>query len=222
MKIVSLIPARGGSKGIPRKNIKLLSGKPLISYIIKSSTSSKYIDETYVSTDDVKIAKISKKNGATIVKRPLKYALDNSSSESVLLHFAKKINFDILVFLQCTSPLTATKDIDGAIEFFLKNSYNSVLSVCEDRGGFLCGGFLWYEDGKPVNYDYKNRPRRQDMKKTFRENGAIYIISKNNLLKYKNRLCKKVGLYVMPGRRSFEIDEPQDFKLLNKILPILK
>jgi CMP-N,N'-diacetyllegionaminic acid synthase len=217
-KIVAIIPARGGSKGIPGKNIKLLNGKPLISYAINAAKDSKYINEVYVSTDDDEIAKISSKFGAKILKRPAEFATDTASSESVLLHFAENVDFDILVFLQCTSPLTITQDIDGALELFLSKRYDSVLSVCEDHGGFLCGGFTWDEDGKSVNYDYAKRPRRQDIKKTYRENGAIYIMAKNGLLKYKNRLYGKVGLYKMPRQRSFEIDEKGDFELLEKFM----
>ena len=217
MKAVSLIPARGGSKGIPRKNIKNLNGKPLISYVINSSLMSKYIEETYVSTEDEEIAGISKDFGAKIINRPSNLATDSASSEEVLLHFAEKIDFDVLVFLQCTSPLTKEVDIDGALDLFFTKKYDSVLSVCQDNGGFLCGGFLWDESGKSYNYDYKNRPRRQDMKKLYRENGAIYVIDRENLLKSKSRLTGKIGLYEMPRERSFEIDEPEDFELLNKI-----
>jgi len=217
MKVVSLIPARGGSKGIPRKNIKNLNGKPLISYVINSSLMSKYVEETYVSTEDEEIARISEKFGARIIKRPSNLATDKTSSEEVLIHFANEVDFDILVFLQCTSPLTKEVDIDGALDLFFTRKYDSVLSVCQDDGGFLCGGFLWDENGKSFNYNYKNRPRRQDMKKLYRENGAIYIIDRENLLKSKSRLTGKIGLYKMPRQRSFEIDEPEDFEFLNKI-----
>lgn len=222
MKIVSIIPARGGSKSIPRKNIKLLDGKPLISYIINSSLASKHISETYVSTEDEEIAKISQYFGAKIIKRPTNLSDDKTSSEDVLLHFAENVDFDVLVFLQCTSPLTKSVDIDGAIDLYLSKKYDSILSVCDDTSGFFCGGFLWSEIGESLNYNYKKRPRRQEMKKTYRENGAIYIISKEKLLENKNRLCGKIGLYVMPQKRSFEIDEPKDFELLNQIIPLIK
>ncbi|UCD13729.1 MAG: acylneuraminate cytidylyltransferase [Thermoplasmatales archaeon] len=221
MKIVSIIPARGGSKGIPRKNIKMLGGKPLISYVINSSLASKYISETYVSTDDKEIAKISREFGAKIIKRPSNISTDNTSSEEVLLHFADNVDFAILILLQCTSPLTRSEDIDGALDLYFSSKFDSVLSVCKDSGGFLCGGFTWDENGKSFNFDYKERPRRQDMKKFYRENGAIYIVSKENLIKYKCRLCGKVGIYEMPKERSFEIDEPEDFEFLNKIFPLV-
>ncbi len=218
LKIIAIIPARGGSKGILQKNIKLLNEKPLIFYAINAAKNSKYIDEVYVSTDDDKISEISLRFGAKILKRPAEFATDTVSSDSVLLHFAENVEFDILVFLQCTSPLTTPKDVDGALELYLSKKYDSLLSVCEDKGGFLCGGFTWDENGTSINYDYTKRPRRQDMKKTYRENGAIYIMTKKGLLKHNNRLYGKVGLYKMPKKRSFEIDEDEDFELLEKIM----
>lgn len=213
-RIVSIIPARGGSKGIPRKNILLVNRKPLIAYSIEASRGSKYIQETYVSTDDEEIAQISTKYNADVVNRPKKFATDTASSESVLLHFAKVVDFDILVFLQCTSPLTLSKDIDGATELLLSGKYDSVLSVTENSGGFLCGGFLWNEKGESLNYDFRNRKRRQEIGTTYRENGAIYVMSKDGLLKNKNRLFGNIGMYVMPRLRSFEIDEIEDIKFL--------
>ncbi|MFA5133312.1 MAG: acylneuraminate cytidylyltransferase family protein [Patescibacteria group bacterium] len=221
-KIFVLIPARGGSKGIPGKNIKLLCGKPLISYNINAAKKSKYLDGVYVSTDDKEIAEISKSCGADVIERPAEYATDGASSELALLHFAEAYDFDLLVFLQCTSPLTTEADIDGAIEKYSSGGYDSLLSVCKDRGGFLCGGFTWGEAGRSLNYNYENRKRRQDFGETYRENGAIYIMSKKGLLSHKNRLYGKIGLYVMPGARSFEIDEPEDWNFLEKIYPLIK
>jgi N-acylneuraminate cytidylyltransferase len=221
-KIVTIIPARGGSKGIPRKNLKKIGRTPLVAYSIKASRNSQLVDETYVSTEDEEIVKVSTNYGAKVIKRPKKFATDKASSESVLLHFAEEVDFDILVFLQCTSPLTTAEDIDGAIKEFLSNKHDSLLSVTENSGGFLCGGFLWNEKGKSMNYDYKNRPRRQDIGTIYRENGAIYIMRKQGLLKYKNRLFGKIGLYVMPRLRSFEIDEPDDFRFLGLWLRRMK
>lgn len=218
-KILALIPARGGSKGILRKNIRNLNGLPLIAHNIKAGMNSKYVSDIYVSTEDEEIAEISKKYGAKIIKRPQEFASDTASSESVLLHFADNVDFDILVFMQCTSPLTLSLDIDEALKLFFEKGYDSVLSVTNDHGGFLCGGFTWDEDGQSVNYDYKNRKRRQDEKLKYRENGAIYIMTKENLVKHKNRLHGNIGLYVMPYHRSYEIDEYEDLLFLNRIMP---
>jgi len=180
------------------------------------------INEVYVSTEDKEIAEVSRRYGARVVDRPRELAADDSSSEAALLHFAEEVDFDIMVFMQCTSPLTTAADITKAVEIYLSGRYDSVLSVTEDHGGFLCGGFTWDEDGNSVNYDYRNRPRRQDRKKPYRENGAIYITSKENLLKHKNRLNGKVGLYIMPSLRSYEIDDMDDLNFLREIFYIVK
>src|SRR3989344_5617619 len=109
-KIVAIIPARGGSRGIPHKNIVDLAGKPLIAYSIEAAKNSKYISEVYVSTDDQAIAETSKKFGAKIIKRPAEMATSKAKSEEALLHFAEQVDFDVLVFLQCTSALTISED----------------------------------------------------------------------------------------------------------------
>lgn len=221
-KIVVVIPARGGSKGVPGKNIKEINRKPLISYNIEAAKEAKYVDEVYVSTDSDKIFDVSKDFGAEVIRRPDELATDEASSESALIHFAEEVDFDILVFMQCTSPLTLSDDVDGAIEEYFRDGVDSVLSVCDSHGGFLCGGFTWQEGGKLIGYDYMKRPRRQEMKKEYRENGAIYVMSKEGLLKHRNRLYGNIGFYVMPYSRSFEIDEVEDFELLEKIFPVLK
>lgn len=217
-KVVALIPARAGSKGIPGKNIRLLKGKPLVSYPVSAALESKLVAEVYVSTENSEIADIAARAGARIIKRPAALATDTASTESVLLHFAREVACDIIVLLQCTSPLTVPADIDGAINLFIEKNYDSVLSVCLDQGGFLCGGFIWDEEGKPVNYELGNRPRRQEKKRYYRENGAIYVMSRTGLLRNENRLFGRIGMYVMPRSRSFEIDEPEDFELLERIL----
>jgi CMP-N,N'-diacetyllegionaminic acid synthase len=217
-KIVAIIPARGGSKGIPRKNVKILNGHPLISYSIKAANNSKYIDECYVSTDDDEIFNTSLKYGSKAIKRPDEFATDIASSESVLLHFAQSVDFDILVFLQCTSPLTHSTDLDNAIEKYFDNNLDTLLSVCEDHGGFLCGGFTWDEKLNPINHDGKRLLRQQIKKKYYRENGAFYIMSKKGLLEHKNRFHGRQGFYEISRWRSFELDEVEDFEFIEQIL----
>jgi len=130
MKIVSIIPARKGSKGIPNKNIIDLCGKPLIYYAIKASTQS-IAEETWVSSDSEEILNISKNFGAKTIKRPSEFSDDNATSESALLHFAENVDFDILVFIQCTSPLIEFNDINRGVEKMKK--FESVLSVTETK-----------------------------------------------------------------------------------------
>jgi N-acylneuraminate cytidylyltransferase len=222
--IVSVIPARGGSKGIPRKNLKKILGKPLIFHSIMQSLASHYIDQTIVSTEDTEIAKVSKKYGAKILLRPKELATDLTSTESVLINVLEQLTQenlepDYIVLLQPTSPIRRPKDIDLAIEMLIDNSGDSLLSVRENRS------FLWYRECKPVNYDYRVRPRRQDKQWELVENGSIYITKRELLLKEKNRLGGNIISYIMPDWASFEIDTPFDFELVEYIfrkkLPIL-
>ncbi|MDO8591170.1 MAG: acylneuraminate cytidylyltransferase family protein, partial [bacterium] len=188
-KIVALIPLRGGSKGIPYKNIKPLAGKPLAFWACKAATESKYIDEVYVSTEDKKIKEtvLSFGLGVKIVDRPKELAEDTSSTESVMLHFAEQVPFDMLVTIQATSPFTETLDFDTAIEQFAEKKYDSLLT------GVLYKKFYWTKNGKPLNYDYRKRPRRQEFPGVINENGAFYITKREILEKEKNRLGGKIG-----------------------------
>lgn len=212
-KIVAVILARGGSKGVPRKNLMKIGGVPIVARSVLAAQSAPSVNEVYVSTDDQEIASIAKEYGAKIVNRPAEFATDTASSEAALIHFAGEVVADVYVFLQCTSPFTTGEDIEGAIAKYNEEGVDSVLSVTEDHGCFLCGGFTWDEEGNSLNYDYQNRPRRQDMKVTYRENGAIYVMGREGLFKYQNRLHGKVGIYFIPRLRSFEIDEKEDFSL---------
>ena len=210
MKIVSLILARGGSKGIKNKNMKNLCGRPLISYSIDASKRSR-VDETWVSTDDKKIKSISLKNDALVIDRPAELATDTSPSEDSLIHFTKNVDFDILVFLQPTSPLLKHTDINNALE--LMNKYDSIFSGYKDH-------WLprWNKNFKAINFDIAKRPRRQDVHPEYVENGALYITKKDFLLKSRLRYSGKIGVYEMPFSRSFQIDNNDDFLLIEKII----
>ena len=206
---MSLILARGGSKGIKNKNIKTLQGRPLISYSIDASKSK--VDETWVSTDDKKIKSISLKNDALVIDRPAEPATDTSPSEDSLIHFTENVNFDILVFLQPTSPLLKHTDINNALE--LMNKYDSIFSGYKDH-------WLprWNKNIKAINWDITKRPRRQDVLLEYVENGALYITKKDLLLKSRLRYSGKIGVYEMPFSRSFQIDNNDDFQLIEKII----
>ena len=131
MNIITVIPARGGSKGIPKKNIIDFCGKPLIYWTIQQSLDSKLINKTYVSTDNKEIKLISKQFGAEVIDRPDKLAIDTSPSEDALLHTLNIVNdssIDLVVFLQATSPMRKSKDIDNAINCLITNNYDSVFS----------------------------------------------------------------------------------------------
>ena len=207
MKVVSLIPARKGSKGIPDKNLVDLCGKPLIYYSIKASKQS-IVEETWVSSDSDKILDISKNYGAKTIKRPSELSNDQSTSEEALLHFASNVEFDIIVFIQCTSPQIESNDINQGIEK-MKN-YDSVVSVCETSQMF------WDSNG-PL-YDLNKRSRRQDGVKRYLETGSFFITSKKNLLQFNNRLSGNIGFVEIPKFRSFDIDTYEDLKIVETLI----
>lgn len=221
--IVAIIPARGGSTGLPRKNIKSLAGKPLIAYSIEAALKSKYIDKVIVSTEDEEIAEISRRYGAEVIERPKELAKDITPTEPVLEHILEWLKedegykSDIIILLQPTSPLRNSKHIDEALDIFLNRDYDSLLSVCPSSA------FLWRigeTSAYPVNYDFKNRPRRQDKEPEYRENGALYITTYNNFMKNHNRLGGMIGVYIMSEEFSIEIDTEFDFWLCKKILSL--
>jgi len=217
-KILAIIPARGGSKGIPRKNIRLLAGKPLIAYSIETALKSRYIDKVVVSTDDEEIAEIAKKYGAQVIKRPGKLARDKSPTLDTIKHvletLEKNENYipNIIILLQPTSPLRSTEDINNAIELFLNEDCESVVGVCENVN--LYWSFR-VEDGhmKPIFGKKYLKMRRQDLPRIYAPNGAIFVSTPQILNIYGGFYCDKTVPYVMPPERSVDIDNEEDFIL---------
>ena len=217
--ITAFIPARGGSKGIPNKNIKEFVDKPLIVHSIEYSLDSKHVDEVVVSTDDSKISIIAQEAGATIIKRPSELSTDTSTTESAIEHYLRlsKTKADIIVLLQATSPLRPKGSLDNALNHFQKGGYDSLLSICPTHR------FFWHvkdNDTANAEYDYINRPRRQDMKRMdmrFVENGSLYIFTRNHFETTGNRLGGKIGYVEWPEEYSIEIDSPLDFKFAEQI-----
>jgi len=219
--VIAIIPARGGSRGVTRKNLRQLAGKPLIAYTIEAALQSGVIDRVIVSTEDDEIAAVAGKYGAEVIKRPAALAADEAPTEPTLLHVVKRLkekeNYkaDIIILLQATSPMRKGTLIKEAFHQFLENSHDSLLSVCPSHA------FLWKmnkDRAIPVNYDFRNRPRRQDAEPQYRENGAIYITTYKILMGERNRLGGKIGLYVMAEEESLEIDSTFDFWLCEQIL----
>ena len=210
MKILSVILARGGSKGIPSKNIVELNGKPLISYTIESSLQSN-VDETWVSTDSSEIASVSSTYGASVIDRPSEISTDTSQSEEALLHAAHDSEFDVVVFIQPTSPLIKSEDINKGLK--MMDKYDSVFSVTKEHWIPR-----WTLDVKPHEWEIGNRPMRQDKPETYIENGAFYITKRKNLLESKLRYSGKMGVVEMPLSRSFQIDTLDDLNLINTII----
>ena len=215
MKIVSVILARGNSKGIPNKNIVDIKGKPLIAYTIEASINSKS-QETWVSTEDKIIKKESIKYGAKVLDRPPKFSTDTSQSEEALVHFAKNIKCDLIIFIQPTSPLLKPTYINRGLK--LMSDYDSVFSAYKEHWQARWGTTLYSKKISPINWEINNRPRRQDIKSTYIENGAFYINSRDSILKNKLRYSGNIGIVEMPLYESFQVDEPDDLVLINKLL----
>ena len=212
MKTVGLILARGGSKGIPKKNIKELNGAPLISYTIEASINSN-VGETWVSTDCQEIRDISLEHGANVIKRPKEISGDKDKNELAIEHFLQNIGFDFIVSIQPTSPLLLAEDINGGLDLMVQKNCDSVFSATKEHWVPR-----WRKDNTPLNWDINNRPMRQDMEETYIENGAFYITSSKLFKKNKLRYGGQVKPYVMPLARSFQIDSLEDFELVNSIM----
>ena len=211
MRVVSLILARGGSKGIPKKNIYLINGRPLIDYTIKASLSSN-TQETYVSTDCNEIKKQSLDSGAKVINRPFSLSTDFAKSDDSLIHFSNIIDFDVLVFIQPTSPLINSSDINKGIAM-IGNDCDSVFSAHEDHWVPR-----WTKNLNPLNWDIKNRPMRQEVEHTYVENGAFYITKKENLISSKLRYSGLIKPCLISYQRSFQIDTLDDIEIVSKIL----
>jgi len=220
--ILGLISARGGSKGLPRKNIKSLLGKPLIAWTIEQAFASKYLDRVVVSTDDKEIAEISKKFRAEApFIRPKELASDKAQGIEVVLHAIewlkkndKRKQYDLIMLLQPTSPLRAKEDIDKAIKLLFLKKAKAIVSVCEVDHHPLWANTL-PEDGCMKDFIRQvvlNR-NRQELPKFYRLNGAIYIAYCDYLQKQKSFFGKKTFAYIMSRERSIDIDSEVDFKL---------
>ena len=220
MNIIALIPARGGSKGIPKKNIKLFNGEPLVNHSIKYAKNCNLIDEIYVSTDDEEISLISLKAGASVIKRPINISGDNATTESAIKHTLKSLSKkpDIIVLLQPTSPYRPKGSLQEALDKFIDNDYDSLLSISPTHR------FIWSIDKKnnlKASYDFLKRPRRQDLKTSeinFIENGSLYIFKYESFLLSENRLGGKIGYVEFDEEFSHEIDTYYDFKFLEGLV----
>lgn len=208
-----LIPLRGGSKGIPKKNIYIINKLPLFAYVAKSAIETGC--STYISTEDNEIKNQCHKlfQKIKIVDRPKKLALDNSSTEEVIEHFIEENQqFKHIILLQATSPLTTTIDINKAINLYIKNRFRALVSVVKEHS------FYWDKEGQPINYDPFNRPRRQDWDGAYKENGAIYIFSAEHFSKTKCRADYQCTLFEMDSKTTIEIDSKNDLELIEYIL----
>lgn len=220
---VCIIPARGGSKGIPGKNILEIAGKPLLAWSIESALKSETLNHhVYVTSDSADILAVAEKYGAQPISRPDTISGDQASSESALIHAYDEIKkrtsevIDYIVFLQATSPVRASNDVELALQKIFAEKADSLLSVQP-----LKDYFIWGQEADSFNsknFDYKNRKRRQDIETTYLENGSIYIFKPEILLKTNNRLGGKITVFEMSKTHSQQIDEPEDFQLCEYFL----
>ncbi|WP_278365339.1 acylneuraminate cytidylyltransferase [Phocaeicola barnesiae] len=218
MKTIAFIPVRGGSKSIPLKNIKPFCGKPLVCWNIEALEGCDLVDEIIVATDSDTIEETVSTQSykkTKIYRRSAENACDTASTESVMLEYINYTHLpqeDIFMLVQATSPLTETLHFTEALGIYQKGQYDSMLTCVRNYR------FFWNEDGTSKNYDYMNRPRRQNFKGELMENGAFYINTVSNILRTGNRLSGKIGIYEMPEYTATEIDEPDDWIILENLM----
>lgn len=214
--IVAIIPARGGSKAIPRKNLIEIGGKPLIVWSIEQAMAAKHVDEVVVATDDEEILIVAEDAGAKTVERSLASCADDAPSEMVLTEVVKERYEDAeaIVFLQATSPFRAAADIDNAIDLLESEKADSVISVRE------CRGYTWFHaGGQLMPKFFKRQPRQLQGGTLYEENGSIYVFKPHVLLRNGGmRYGGKVVHYEMDPLNSFQVDEIEDIELFERIL----
>lgn len=224
--ILGIIPARGGSKGIPEKNIVDLVDKPLIAYTIQAVSGSKLLSDVILSTDSEKIADISKKYGLKCDRlRPNSLGRDDARSADVAVYEVNRyeeennIKVDIIVLLQPTAPLRTSEDIDQAIELFQKTDHSSVVSVA-DASAHHPVTMYYHEDGhlNPVVGGGRKHIRRQDFPPVYIRNGALYIIARDQLFTTNSFLEGRIVPFLMPAERSVNIDSPMDLEIARCII----
>jgi len=216
---VALVPARAGSKSIPKKNIAPLAGHPLLYWAVRACAQSGRVDRTFVSSDSAEIRAVVSGLALPVVEavdRGPETATDTASTESVMLEFAEQHAFQHMLLVQATSPLLRPGDVRGAIDAYLGSGADSLLSVVRTKR------FFWRQrkDGfvEPVNYDPQNRPRRQDWAGQLVENGAMYLTSRERLLETRCRLSGRTLAYEMPEQTYYELDEPSDWRIVEQLL----
>jgi CMP-N,N'-diacetyllegionaminic acid synthase len=219
---VAIIPARGGSKGIPRKNLVDICGKPLIAWSILQAREARQIDSVWVTSDDDEILAVAESYGAITIRRPAKISSDQASSESAWIHAldaieGQGVSVDVVVAMQATSPIRESSDLDGGVLTLREQGYDSMLSVAEVEDFFT-----WRIDmnggAQSVNYDYRKRKRRQQIEKRYLENGSFYAFRPEQLRRQNNRLGGRIGLFVMGRHKMFQIDSPEDIELCAAVM----
>lgn len=220
-KTLAVIAARGGSKGIPQKNLLDLCGKPLLAWTVEQARAARGVDVVAVSSDSDQILAAAEAAGAVGVRRPDDISGDLASSESAWLHALEAVDarlgrFERIVALQATSPIREPADIENALATFDREHLDSLLSVCEVEDYF--NWRIGADGPEPINYDFRNRRMRQQIEKRYLENGSFYVLVPSLLREQSNRLGGKIGFHVMERHKMFQIDRPEDVKLCAAIM----
>ncbi len=217
MRVLAVVPARGGSAGVPLKNLALVGGVPLVTRAVRACRRAELIDQVVVSTDHDGIAATAREAGAVVVERPAELSGATASSESALLHALDALGEDpeVVVLVQCTSAFIDPADLSAAVRKVLDGEADSVVS------GLPTHEFLWTAGGAGVNHDPAVRPRRQDREPEFRENGAFYVMRTSGLREHGHRFFGAVAVQPVPARHGSEIDDPEDLELVRALAPFV-
>ncbi len=219
-EVVAIIPARGGSQGVPRKNLRRVGGVPLLARAIRSAHGAAHVDRVVVTTDDIEIAAVAREWGADVVDRPAAISGGTASSESALLHALDTLGLDtgVLVFIQATSPFIDPVDLDAAVERVVSGDADSLFSAVASWG------FLW-RDGAAgavgVNHDHRVRPRRQDREMEYLETGAFYVMDIAGFRRAEHRFFGRVGIAVVPEHSAIEIDTELQLAMSSALAPLV-
>lgn len=222
-EVLAIIPARGGSKGIPRKNLQPLHGKPLIVWTIEAGQKASLVDRLVVSTEDEEIARVAAEAGAEVIPRPAELAQDTTHTEPVLRHtldyLREKEGYqpEVVVLLQCTCPLRGASIIDQGIRRLAEMGCDCVVSVAPIRHGHLRGEIGPQGEWRP-EYVYAERAFTQQVSQEYSENGALFILRREVLETYGNRLGGEVCALVMDPLHSVDIDRPEDLETAERLL----
>jgi len=218
-KILAVIPARGGSKGIPRKNIRFLAGRPLIAYVLQTAKQSKYIDDVVVSTEDEEIREIVKEYGFSVVTRPMRLAEDDVPLDPVIFHALKRMeskeSYDYVISMQPTSPLLKAQTLDKAIEVFVKSGKETLITVTDETH------LYWINRDGVIRPLYKERKNRQYLDPIYKETGALFI-SRRDVVTEKSRIGSDIYLFELSPHEGIDIDTYDDWLLVENILNRLR
>ncbi|MEV8638583.1 N-acetylneuraminate synthase family protein [Streptosporangium sp. NPDC051023] len=217
MRVLAVVPARGGSAGVPLKNLAAVGGTPLVARAVKACMRAELIDEVVVSTDHKGIAEVARGAGATVIERPEELSGATASSESAVLHVLDHLSDtpDVVVLVQCTSAFIDPANLDSAIVKVLDGTADVVFSGLETHE------FLWNAAGAGINHDPSSRPRRQDREPDFRETGAFYVMRTEGLREHGHRFFGAVAVQPVPSRHAIEVDTPEDLEIVRALAPFV-